>query len=107
MTRTHRPGGCTILCQPHFISHSLPARTRFPARPTARPTAGGDSYVNIEYEASAPFDLQKVQIAIPLPALAHAPTVNQVRAGAAGLGGLGLGARALLEAPGRAVCVIG
>lgn len=41
--------------------------------------SGGESYVNIEYEATAPFDLQKVAIAIPLPALAHAPQVNQVR----------------------------
>ena len=41
--------------------------------------SGGESYVNIEYESSAPFDLQNVVIEIPLPALSHAPRVTQVR----------------------------
>lgn len=49
--------------------------------------SGGESYVNIEYEATAAFDLQKVCIAIPLPALAHAPQVNQVRRGGGEPGG--------------------
>lgn len=38
--------------------------------------SGGQSYVNIEYESTAAFDLQNVVITIPLP---HGPpTVNQV-----------------------------
>jgi len=41
--------------------------------------SGAESYVNIEYEATEAFDLQTVVIAIPLPALAHAPKVNSVR----------------------------
>lgn len=40
--------------------------------------SGGESYVNIEYESTAHFDLQNVVIAIPLPALSHAPRVTQV-----------------------------
>lgn len=40
--------------------------------------SGGESYVNIEYESTSSFDLQNVQIAIPLPPAGHAPTVNQV-----------------------------
>ncbi|GLI64081.1 hypothetical protein VaNZ11_007250 [Volvox africanus] len=40
--------------------------------------SGGESYVNIEYESTSNFDLQNVQIVIPLPASGHAPTVNQV-----------------------------
>ena len=40
--------------------------------------SGGESYVNIEYESSAPFDLQNVTITIPLPAQAQTPQVNQV-----------------------------
>lgn len=40
--------------------------------------SGGESYVNIEYESQAAFDLQHVEIAIPLPAMSHAPQVNQV-----------------------------
>lgn len=40
--------------------------------------SGGESYVNIEYESQAAFDLQRVEIAIPLPAMSHAPQVNQV-----------------------------
>mmetsp|Transcript_14015 Transcript_14015/g.30321 ORF Transcript_14015/g.30321 Transcript_14015/m.30321 type:complete len:516 (+) Transcript_14015:163-1710(+) len=40
--------------------------------------SGGQSYVNIEYESSADFDLQNVSIVIPLPHAGHAPTVNQV-----------------------------
>ena len=42
--------------------------------------SGGESYVNIEYEATADFDLQNVVISIPLPALSQAPRVPQVRA---------------------------
>ena len=38
--------------------------------------SGGDSYVNIEYEAHVPFDLQNVVIAIPCHT---APRVNEVR----------------------------
>ncbi len=41
--------------------------------------SGRDSYVNIEYECSATFDLQDVTIAIPLPALSTPPRVNNVR----------------------------
>ncbi|GLJ23098.1 hypothetical protein SUGI_0436060 [Cryptomeria japonica] len=40
--------------------------------------SGGETYVNIEYEASEAFDLQNVLISIPLPALRDPPTVNQV-----------------------------
>ena len=40
--------------------------------------SGGESYVNIEYESTTDFDLQNVAIAIPLPALAASPKVNQV-----------------------------
>jgi hypothetical protein len=40
--------------------------------------SGGESFVNIEYEASQAFDLQNVLILIPLPALHDVPTVNQV-----------------------------
>ncbi|KAK9822895.1 hypothetical protein WJX74_001778 [Apatococcus lobatus] len=41
------------------------------------PSASGrDSYVNIEYESTASFDLQDVTIAIPLPALASPPRVK-------------------------------
>lgn len=39
--------------------------------------SGGESYVNIEYEASRSFDLQNVVIHIPLPAIRDVPTVNQ------------------------------
>ncbi|KAI8472701.1 MAG: delta-cop [Monoraphidium minutum] len=39
--------------------------------------SGAESYVNIEYESSATFDLRRVVIAIPLPHIGHAPTVNQ------------------------------
>ena len=39
--------------------------------------SGGESYVNIEYEATADFDLQNVVISIPLPALSQAPRVPQ------------------------------
>ncbi len=41
--------------------------------------SGGQSFVNIEYESTASFDLQHVTIAIPLPS--GPPTVNQVRTG--------------------------
>lgn len=40
--------------------------------------SGGQSYVNIEYESTAMFDLQNVSIVIPLPHAAHAPQINQV-----------------------------
>ena len=40
--------------------------------------SGGESYVNIEYDSTATFDLQNVVIAIPLPGLSHAPRVAQV-----------------------------
>lgn len=40
-------------------------------------TSGAESYVNIEYEAIEGLDLQTVVIAIPLPALSHAPRVSQ------------------------------
>lgn len=40
--------------------------------------SGGESYVNIEYESTTDFDLQNVAIAIPLPAMAATPKVNQV-----------------------------
>jgi hypothetical protein len=43
--------------------------------------AGKDCYVNIEYESNVDYDLQGVVIAIPLPHMGHAPTVNQVRYG--------------------------
>lgn len=39
--------------------------------------SGGQSYVNIEYESTASFDLQNVSIVIPVPN--GPPTVNQVR----------------------------
>jgi len=43
------------------------------------PSASGrESYVNIEYESSASYDLQNVVIAIPLPHGSQAPSVNQV-----------------------------
>ena len=45
--------------------------------------SGADSYVNIEYECNASFDLQDIVIAIPLPALASSPKVNQVSSAAA------------------------
>lgn len=38
--------------------------------------SGGETYVNIEYEASSAFDLQNVMITIPLPALRDAPTLK-------------------------------
>uniref|UniRef100_A0A0C9SB79 Coatomer subunit delta n=1 Tax=Wollemia nobilis TaxID=56998 RepID=A0A0C9SB79_9CONI len=40
--------------------------------------SSGETYVNIEYEASRAFDLHNVVISIPLPALRDPPTVNQV-----------------------------
>eukprot|EP00252_Welwitschia_mirabilis_P008750 TRINITY_DN2088_c0_g1_i2.p1 TRINITY_DN2088_c0_g1~~TRINITY_DN2088_c0_g1_i2.p1 ORF type:complete len:529 (+),score=130.01 TRINITY_DN2088_c0_g1_i2:321-1907(+) len=40
--------------------------------------SGGETYVNIEYEASKMFDLQNVIITIPLPALRDPPSVNQI-----------------------------
>lgn len=39
--------------------------------------SGSESYVNIEYESGVDYDLQNVVIAIPLPHMSHAPTVNQ------------------------------
>lgn len=38
--------------------------------------SGGDTYVNIEYEASETFDLQNVVISIPLPALRESPVLK-------------------------------
>jgi hypothetical protein len=40
--------------------------------------SGADTFVNMEYESGASFDLQRVVIAIPLPHMGHAPAVNQV-----------------------------
>ncbi|XP_074588303.1 coatomer subunit delta-1-like isoform X2 [Curcuma longa] len=40
--------------------------------------SGGETYVNIEYEASDMFDLQHVVISIPLPALKEPPSVRQI-----------------------------
>jgi hypothetical protein len=59
---------------------SLPLFTTPPHPSTLINTPPGkDCYVNIEYESSVDYDLQGVIIAIPLPHLGHAPTVNQVR----------------------------
>jgi hypothetical protein len=43
--------------------------------------SGAQSYVNIEYECAAPFDLRHVSIAVPLPALAAPPAVNSIDGG--------------------------
>ncbi|WOK93577.1 coatomer subunit delta-2 [Canna indica] len=40
--------------------------------------SGGETFVNIEYEASEMFDLQNVVISIPLPALREPPSVSQI-----------------------------
>ncbi|KAF6161316.1 hypothetical protein GIB67_009203 [Kingdonia uniflora] len=40
--------------------------------------SGNDTYVSIEYEASAMFDLRNVIISVPLPALREAPNVRQI-----------------------------
>jgi hypothetical protein len=40
--------------------------------------SGGESFINIEYESSAPFDLHDVQVVVPVPALASPPKVNQI-----------------------------
>ncbi|KAK2077639.1 hypothetical protein QBZ16_004485 [Prototheca wickerhamii] len=40
--------------------------------------SGGQSYVNIEYQAQAPFDLHGVEIAIPVPGGQGAPQINQI-----------------------------
>ncbi|KAJ8492935.1 hypothetical protein OPV22_014656 [Ensete ventricosum] len=40
--------------------------------------SGGETYVNIEYEASDMFDLRNVVISIPLPALREPPSVRQI-----------------------------
>ena len=40
--------------------------------------SGGESFINIEYECSAPFDLHDVQIVVPVPALSAPPKVNQI-----------------------------
>ncbi|XP_058109186.1 coatomer subunit delta-like [Magnolia sinica] len=40
--------------------------------------SGGETYVSMEYEASAMFDLRNVVITIPLPALRDPPNVRQV-----------------------------
>jgi hypothetical protein len=40
--------------------------------------SGTETYVNLEYESSAPFDLRELTIAVPVPgAVAGAPQVNQ------------------------------
>jgi coatomer subunit delta len=41
--------------------------------------SGNQSYINVEYESTATYDLQNVVIAIPVPG-GQAPSVNQVRA---------------------------
>jgi hypothetical protein len=41
--------------------------------------SGSECYVNMEYESSVDYDLERVVIAIPLPHMSHAPQVNQVR----------------------------
>ena len=43
--------------------------------------SGGESYVNIEYECEAKFDLHNVTIVIPLPASRDAPRVNSIESG--------------------------
>ncbi|KAB2045379.1 hypothetical protein ES319_D01G157500v1 [Gossypium barbadense] len=40
--------------------------------------SGNETYVSIEYEASAMFDLRNVVISVPLPALREAPDVRQI-----------------------------
>ncbi|RWR78900.1 coatomer subunit delta-like protein [Cinnamomum micranthum f. kanehirae] len=40
--------------------------------------SGSETYVSIEYEASAVFDLQNVVITVPLPALREPPNVRQI-----------------------------
>ncbi|KAE8688030.1 Coatomer subunit delta [Hibiscus syriacus] len=40
--------------------------------------SANETYVSIEYEASAMFDLRNVVISVPLPALREAPNVNQI-----------------------------
>ncbi|XP_041011125.1 coatomer subunit delta-like [Juglans microcarpa x Juglans regia] len=40
--------------------------------------SGNETYVSIEYEASSMFDLQKIVISVPLPALREAPSVRQI-----------------------------
>ena len=40
--------------------------------------SGAESYVNIEYESTVPFDLHNVAIAIPVTSTSSAPHVNQV-----------------------------
>eukprot|EP00268_Persea_americana_P053234 TRINITY_DN600_c0_g1_i4.p1 TRINITY_DN600_c0_g1~~TRINITY_DN600_c0_g1_i4.p1 ORF type:complete len:531 (+),score=141.46 TRINITY_DN600_c0_g1_i4:143-1735(+) len=40
--------------------------------------SGSETYVSIEYEASAVFDLQNVVITVPLPALREPPNVHQI-----------------------------
>ncbi|KAA3466103.1 coatomer subunit delta-like [Gossypium australe] len=40
--------------------------------------SGNETYVSIEYEASAMFDLRNVVIYVPLPALREAPNVRQI-----------------------------
>lgn len=72
---------CFLPFHSHNIVPSPPCSLRHTSHThnhTCRPT-GKDCYVNIEYESSVDYDLQGVIIAIPLPHLGHAPTVNQVR----------------------------
>ncbi|XP_015889259.2 coatomer subunit delta [Ziziphus jujuba] len=40
--------------------------------------SGSETYVSIEYEASAMFDLRNVVVSVPLPALREAPNVRQI-----------------------------
>ncbi|KAH7516228.1 hypothetical protein FEM48_Zijuj10G0113000 [Ziziphus jujuba var. spinosa] len=40
--------------------------------------SGSETYVSIEYEASAMFDLRNVVVSVPLPALREAPGVRQI-----------------------------
>ena len=43
--------------------------------------SGNESYVNIEYECTANFDLYNVAIVIPLPASRDAPKINSIESG--------------------------
>ena len=40
--------------------------------------SGGESFINLEYECNAPFDLHDIQIVVPVPALASPPKVNSI-----------------------------
>lgn len=57
---------------------SVAARPKSPPPPLRDPcAAGGQSYVNIEYQSQVPFDLHGVEISIPVPS-GGAPQVNQL-----------------------------